>query len=59
MNQKVKKVVLELLPPHYKLIQKLLKNNPWLGYDTVEEFIEEASRIRLQDLLKLEALQNR
>jgi len=59
MNDKVKKVVLELPSAHYKLVSEVLKRNPWLGYDSVEEFLEEASRLRLEDLLKLEALQNR
>jgi len=59
MTAKVKKVVLELPSAHYKLISEVLQRNPWLGYDSIEEFLEEASRVRLEALLHLEALQNR
>ena len=39
----------------YESIQKLLEENPWLGFGSVEEFVEDAVKWRMEQLTYLEA----
>jgi hypothetical protein len=45
------KVTVELVPEFHAYIENLIRKNPWLGFESVEQFLEEAARLYVQRLV--------
>jgi len=52
-------VTVEIHKKMAELIESILKRNPWLAYENLEEFFSEASRRYMENLLELEALERK